>query len=91
MLSLSEMKKANQLQNIALALLISLIMYVGAYGLTRVSGILVHHTNVFIFETTGQSHAVFAGSPSGLSGKVAERVFYPLRLMEAKYWNARSN
>jgi len=40
---------------------------------------------------TGQSHAVSAGNPPGLLGKVAERVFYPLRLMEAKYWNAKSN
>ena len=66
-------------------------MYVGAYGLARVSGILVHRTNVLLLSMTGQSHAVSAGNPSGLSGKVAERVFYPLRLMEAKYWNARSN
>ncbi len=85
------MKKANRLQNIALALLVSLIMYVGAYGLARVSGILVHYTNVFLLDMIGHSNAISAGYPPGLSGKAAERVFYPLRVMEAKYWNARSN
>lgn len=59
--------------------------------LTRASRILVHHTNVLLLGMTGQSHAVSAGNPPGLLGKVAERVFYPLRLMEAKYWNAKSN
>ncbi len=75
-------------RTIGLAVAALLLLYSAGYAACRMTKALIHTSCILNVDSHGRYHMIHVRDESSLAGRVAGRLFWPLRELEAR-WHSR--